>query len=760
MTELWHWVERIGGGLGALLFLGLVIVYAPVLLRWVGRLFLRGGLALWRLPSMLLAFWHDPWGCLRRGADQSVLFALAIYPFICLLEKVFPTVLPKYQASLTGDEGVAESSTKNTDKPADVVDSQSQLTAHGIWLLAQAVHGFCDQRRYPLWRFSHEKHDESAIAAWHQEFIESLAEWAEVRLSVEEYEASWGSTARVYLSAGEICCAKLRRDAPSRHPWTLALNPQDAFSSRLPGMRENGQVRLGDLLQTRHGVDGLIYRLDKRCVAPYEAIDVPPLANEAARNRMVWTWSNREMHPVALAWPDLSAFQSAPATPSPVLIPRVWGSVEQSWGRLGPLQLLGENAMIVCDETGRAGIVQLMDRHDLLLGDVVGYWVETCRWPYLYGGWPAAGLGGAVFEAAQMPDPTVDCLVLAPDARGEIVCDLIEVFSGMRLNPAGVKILAGTLEREACIAINEALDENSPRRVDQMNLAGQLMHGSPPVENPDTANGWGADNLRWLAILADREGYRPVQCPETGRWGFIGRDGAIAIDPQFAGVGHFHQERARAWLSATSGLIGLIDTTGAWAIAPHWCRIDAQTRRCFVVQDASDFWGAVDAQGTMIVPLKHREHWLQDPWITANIKTRLKADTFQSLRHQQTDELQEEVLIEGIARQWHDSMRLWVKAAMNTPPYTLAMLEGVFDSDARQRDLAEAGIWGLKVRVLHDKTTGILQPKAGEEGWIGTCYPVGLSCFDLSVEAPVCGLAVQPEAVIGVPWQSLTLLRR
>jgi hypothetical protein len=641
--------------------------------------------------------------------------------------------------------GTSHVKTSLTGLPPYVADSRGQLTVHGIWALFQAVHGFCDQHRYPLWRFPDEKHDEAAIAAWHETFLETLASWTEVRCRVEEYEASWGMNARVYLSEGEFLASKRRLNRPSRNLWTLKLNAAGPSPVHFSTMNNGDAVRLSDLLQTRHGVDGLIYRLDKKCVAPYEAIDVPPLADATARNRTVWTWSNQEIYPVALAWPDLLAFQG---DASPVLVPRAWGSVEKCWGLLGPLQLRAEKSIIVTDENGLSEVVQLMDMHDALLGDVVGYWVQPCRWPYLDGGWPGAGQSGAVYEAAQS---------LAPDARGEVVCDLLEVFSTTRLNPKGIKILAGSLERDGCVAINDATDAKSPKRVDRMNLAGQLLQGESENEDPETARVWTARDLRWANIQADNEGYSPVQCPETESWGFIDRNGAVAIAPQFADVGHFQQGKARAWPLATPDLVGLIDTAGAWAIAPQWRRIDAQTRRCFVVQDAADQWGAVDDRGKLIVQLQPREVWLRDAWIAEALAT-LEQDDPLSPWKRPREERETEVLIDGIARQWHEQMGLWVKTAISTPPYTLAVLEGVFDNDARQRDLREAGVWGLRVRVLRDQTEGILQAKAGEEGRIDTCYPVGLSCFDLSMQAPVLGLAVQPGSVIGVQWKDLAVV--
>lgn len=86
---------------------------------------------------------------------------------------------------------------------------------------------------------------------------------------------------------------------------------------------------------------------------------------------------------------------------------------------------------------------------------------------------------------------------------------------------------------------------------------------------------------------------------------------------------------------------------------------------------------------------------------------------------------------------------------------SLASLEGVFDSNALTRDLEEAGVWFMPIRLLRDKSESLLHPKAGETGRIFAEYPVSLSIFDLSVEAPVEGLASAPQAIVGVQWRDL-----
>lgn len=625
-----------------------------------------------------------------------------------------------------------------TTLPAWVADRQGELTAPGIWALAQAVHGFCEKQRYPLWRFKHEKHDDAAIATWQQSFIAALADWLEVHFWIEEYERDWGMSALVHLSEREFLCGKRRPRKPYRNLSTLELEPSSPRSEP----KRCGQMRLGDLLQTRHGVDGLIYRLDEKSVAPYEAIDMPPLADEQAANRMVWTWHNKEPRLIALAWPDISGLQGGQDTPSPVLIPRAWGSVAKSSGWFGPLHLHGGNSMIVADESGCSGIVRLLNLNDPLLGDVVGYWMQPCVWRYLRGKLSSL----PVFEAAQS---------LEPDARGEVVCDLINGINGERLNPPGIKILANTvLDADCCIAVNEASDSNSPKHLDLMSLSGQLMHGQLDTALLNDQHAGSPRELRW-ARLYSGHAYRPAQSRESGHWGFIDRHGAITIEPRFARVSFFEQDLAPAWPTDTPTLVGLIDTKGDWAIPPRWKSIHPQTRRQFIVQNVDDQWGAVDEHGELVIALQPRATWLLDAWIAEKLATE-RAEFIQHFPWSKSlAEVEDDVLVEGIARQRHELVKRKVQTALTTPPYSLAALEGVFDRDPSNRDLHEAGIWGIRVQILDNQNEGILRAKAGETGHIATYYPVGLSCFDLSVEAPISSLASHPDAVVGIPWRNL-----
>lgn len=747
VQEIWHWIVRIASGIAALILTGVLIVGMLTLLRWLGRIFLRLAKAFWRLPTTLPDFLRDPWIYLKRWSDQSTLFCLAIYPFLLLYEKLFPAppVQRKEPATSLAEPAVMEA---HAHLARDLVDSRGQLTAHGIWKLSQTIAAFCEKHRYPPWRFSIDKNDKPAFEAWQQAFTAALAEWAEVRVVVGNWDALLaGLNFPFYLSEGEYYASSLKGQEPSRHAGTLALVGTDEREKPAQKKPQANLIRLGELAQTPSGIDALIYRLEKNCVAPYDAIDIPPLTDETARNRMVWTWANRECHPVALAWPDLSFLMSDSGKLPPLLIPRAWGKIEELLGCMGPLQLHGENSMIVTDEKGQSGLIQLMAFSDPLLGDVVGFWMQPCKWGYLSGG------------SRELPIYEASAQKVQPDCRGELVCDLIHAATGKRLNPEGIKVMAGTLNEDGCIAINEAGDGQTTRRMDRMNLRGQLLQSLIDAAAPNSTSAWTAQELRWADMRSVWEGFRPVLCPKTGLWGFIDdKTGVITIPPQFADVGHFHRDRALARPAGFLDKMGLIDAQGNWVIPPQWQGIYPQTRRHFVVQDMNDCWGAVDERGNVITALKQRKSWLAEPAI-AEIISKEMYETGQAPGQETDDEREKDILIGGIAGYWHENMRRWVIAAVKTPPYTLAAMEGVFDSDAGERDLWAAGIWGVKVKILHDKTGGILQVRAGETGFIGTFYPVGLSCFDLGIEAPVCNLASHPNAVIGLPWKSLEAVR-
>lgn len=625
-------------------------------------------------------------------------------------------------------------------KKDGLVDSRGCLTVLGIWRLSQTILNFCDENRYPLWRFFYfEKHEESAIHAWCDAFTSALADWAEVSLWQVKWPDEWPDADKitVYLSEEEYEAGKFRGIAPLRHVWTLEILDDDVIetgvSKNEPPTKE--KLRLGDLVQSRYGIDALIYRLDRKCVAPYDAVEIPFLEDETALNRKVWTWASDPQHPLALAWPDLSGFQVDNSILPPVLLPRKWGTMAKCCGFFGPMLLQGGNSIVVMDQTGRSGVIMLINVHDALLGDVVGYWLQPCVWNYLQ----SKSAVHPVYEAAQS---------LVPDAGGEVVCDIINVAEGNRLNPDGVKVLANTFDDEVCIAINEARDADTPKRVDLMNVAGRLIHRQ-------TDKKWTASDLRWSDIRDAWEDYWSVKCPTTGLWGFISdKTGEVVIKPQFFSPTCFSDGTAGARPVDAPEKMGLINKEGKWVVHPAWRSVKTGRDGYFVVQNDDDCWGAIDGRGKIVIELRSRASWLQDAgYENVPMKPTRKMPWSKS-----KEQNEEDVVLDCIAGVYHERLRPWVRAACLTPPYTLASLEGIFKRNTTETMLRNAGVWGLPIRVLQDKTTGILDVKAGETGRIGTFYPVGLSCFDLSLEAPVYGLASHPETIIGILWKNLEVI--
>ncbi len=228
-----------------------------------------------------------------------------------------------------------------------------------------------------------------------------------------------------------------------------------------------------------------------------------------------------------------------------------------------------------------------------------------------------------------------------------------------------------------------------------------------------------------------------MRSADNGLWGYLDNNGAVAIPPAFQVAGFF--SRGVAKVAIAPNKFGLIDPLGNWVIPPQWADIWPEAARCYVVEDDAGLVGAINPEGKIIVSLRPRAE-VYDATNTA--VTCLG--------------LYDRDIVDCVMSLWRQELKLHVDTAKKSG--SLSTLEGAFDPDASYADLSETGVWGMKVRVTRDKTEGILQPKAGECGHIFTQYPVSLSTFDLSLEAPVAGLATQPNAIIGVLWKDLAAI--
>lgn len=98
---------------------------------------------------------------------------------------------------------------------------------------------------------------------------------------------------------------------------------------------------------------------------------------------------------------------------------------------------------------------------------------------------------------------------------------------------------------------------------------------------------------------------------QNGLWGFVDRNGNVAIQPQFKYAGRFSRERA-AVQSATSELWGFIDTRGHYIVYPQYCSLAAFSESDGLAgvykngykqgdECVGGKWGYIDTSGRFVV---------------------------------------------------------------------------------------------------------------------------------------------------------------
>lgn len=567
-------------------------------------------------------------------------------------------------------------------------------------------------------------------------FREELAAWRSVPLWVGKRTVAAGEQIKVLFSDGEKSCTELRFARPYREGAGHELSPK---KNDTPAWCYECTT-LSDLISTRPGIQALYRRLDEDCVAPYGGLDsvVAESKKGTLAFQTVWAWENDVTNPTALLCAPMPDVPNGPQREFPVVIPVAWGTL--SFLKFGDLQLHKGHTLVVSNAEGLCGVIRLRQLSETPVR-VVGEWVQSCTWPYLAGG---RNTSSNFLEAATSTEP---------DVRGELVCDLIDPLDGHRINPPGVKGLMGATDYDGTIVVNEVGHRDIQRVLGKLDIHGNLYCGQPMDDGWLTKVEWGVDDLRWLEIGSRREGLTAVRSPENSLWGFVDRSGALAIPAQFDDVWGFDEGRAAARL-AGEPFWGLIDKAGEWVLPAKWLDLELWEKDLIVLKDAEYRWGAVDSQGNTIVDFKSQDEWLLNP-VTALLLSEYQAGKAWADNEQG---MLRDIVIGGIKKIAKEQSRSRMREALNACKGSLAGMEGIFNSDTSERDLREAGVWGRQVRLLRGKKDGILQPAKGEEGRIGCYYPVGLSCFDLSVEVPVNGLPTQPEAAIGIRWRDLAFV--
>jgi len=569
------------------------------------------------------------------------------------------------------------------------------------------------------------------------EFRERLRNWSATPVWIGKRMVPVGEQLIVFLSEGEKCCSEMRFEPPYRdgtaHVLSKLSGPPPAWTY--------AATTLGDLIKGRLGIQALYRRLDEDCIANYRNEDLlnNSLKAENLQFQTIWAWENNVRSPTALLCAPMPDVPNGPSGEFPVVIPSAWG--KPFFSSIGDLRIHKDQTLVVSNAQGLYGVVKLRE----LSADplrMVGEWVVSCSWAYLSGG---RDTPSRLIEASR---------TITPDSRGELVCDLMDPSTGEILNPPGCKVLMGSTDHDGYIAVNEAGQGAHERVLGQLNMQGVLYCGQAMSDDELVDVPWSVDNLRWLEIGSRREGMTAVRSAENGLWGFVDRAGALAIPAQYADVWSFDEELAPA-SPANSQLWGLIDHAGQWAMAPKWLDLERWEKDLIVVEAVGHLRGAVDDAGNTLVDFKPWEEWLAEPDVAAQLAEYQVTESAwpKDLKRRQRQEVIDAIRVIAKKR-----FREKARQRLDACTRSLAPMEGVFGAGTSERDLRETGIWGKQVRLLADKTDGILEPKKGEVGRIGCYYPVTLSVFDLSVEAPVNGLPTKEDAAIGIRWRDLALV--
>lgn len=365
-------------------------------------------------------------------------------------------------------------------------------------------------------------------------------------------------------------------------------------------------------------------------------------------------------------------------------------AVDRDFGRIGPLE-------------AHRGYLQVANQHGLFgLSNGEGEMLLPCRYRWLGN----VGFRLPLLEAQEANSPADES-------------DLIDL-SGHRLNPPGIKLLAGSFDTDdQPVVVREGTGESGRKGL--MDTAGQLL-----------------GDIRWRWIKAISEGLAAVQDDDSGLWGYVDACGQPAISCQFHEAHTFNDQRAYASLSPTTDetpCFGLIDPHGQWVISPVWKDI-SYLRHDYIVEDFAGRYGVIDRNGQILLEPRH-----------LTIEEKGNGQGFDARR-----DIRYTLQLDLNSHARNREARQRIEA---DPQRRLAGLTHLFNRRTDQRDLINAGLWGMTVSIVEDNHWQGHDFKAGDTGTIFWQYPVSASLFDFSLEAPVMGLFGLDEQCLGVPWAAL-----
>jgi hypothetical protein len=257
-------------------------------------------------------------------------------------------------------------------------------------------------------------------------------------------------------------------------------------------------------------------------------------------------------------------------------------------------------------------------------------------------------------------------------------CDILDYLSGRQVNPPGISALQDSLSEmgDWFVACREDMDIAQPR-MGFMNANSEWLGRSD-----------------WADVLLFNEYFASVQCPDTGLWGFIDRNGDVAVPPRYADGGFFNDGVAIVPLPKQEAVDGarwvLIDTQGKRLSGP-WHDIEHCQGSTYLVSDGANRWGLIHQRGTVLVnPIAFAQDASEDE---------RRATLQVHYREQRLQGLAERLATRPLAE---------VVAGLELK---------------RERDFYETGLWGKKVNVL--RVPAHWQDTFGPttQGRIGWSYP-------------------------------------
>lgn len=371
-----------------------------------------------------------------------------------------------------------------------------------------------------------------------------------------------------------------------------------------------------------------------------------------------------------------------------------------------PSNLRWKEPEVVWDEEGLAGVLGFD-----------GQLLVPCQFASL-----RERLGNGRMEAVRGPLLEIH-EPLEPHHMLKFLCDVIDIQTGQRINPPGVRAVRGSIwhDNEFVAVRDQDVDLPTPR-LGFMDRDGHWL-----------------GKADWADLRAFSEGRAAVFCAQRQRWGYIDKHGDEVIAAQYAWAGSFNRGKALvqphnggepSWL--------LIDLEGQCVTGP-WAQIELARDNKLVVQaieDAgSDLWSLLDESGR---PLQERVAVPPD----------------ERFRQGDVDLVQEAA--HHLATTWRASRGAFASSLKGLP------LKERIDAfkPCSERELMQLGVWGRRVRV--QKASQRLQFhgfNVGSVGLLAVYYPVSLNVFSLSEEAPVTfEREGGGDVCIGVPWGSLELV--